>query len=179
MSVAGQNLPASLLCSHAECLVRVRWNVNNGGFVKCTDLRVGRIGPLSVAGHNLRASFLCSHAECPVRVRCTQMEKHCTASPSFPSCKKWKETWCGAEGLCDVYRFESGANWPAALSAITRNLSYPYNNSNVNININMYNISDYMFILITSYKYHYYYNNFNISIILQQSCCSAHVFLFL
>ena len=25
-----------------------------------------------------------------------------------------------------MYRFESRANWPAALSALTRNLSYPY-----------------------------------------------------
>ena len=90
MSVPAHNLRASLLCSHAECLVRVRWNVNNGGFVKCTDWRVGRIGPLSVAGHNLRASLLCSHAECHVSVRYTQMEKHCTASPSFPNCEKWK-----------------------------------------------------------------------------------------
>ena len=58
--------------------------------MKCTDWRVGRIGPLSVAGHNLRASLLCSHAECHVSVRYTQMEKHCTASPSFPNCEKWK-----------------------------------------------------------------------------------------
>ena len=58
--------------------------------MKCTDLRVGRIGLLAVAGHNLRASLLCSHAECRVRVRCTQMEKHCTASPTFSKCKKWK-----------------------------------------------------------------------------------------
>ena len=58
--------------------------------MKCTDLRIGRIGSLSVAGHNLRASLLCSHAECRIRVRCTQMGKHCTASPSFPKCKNGK-----------------------------------------------------------------------------------------
>ena len=58
--------------------------------MNCTDLRVERIGPLSVAGHNLRASLLCAHAKCRVRVRCTQMEKHFTASPSFPKCQKWR-----------------------------------------------------------------------------------------
>ena len=67
-----------------------KWNgdAELKGFVKCTDLRVGRIGPLSVAGHNLGASLRCSHAECRVRVRCTQMGKHCIVSPSFPKCKK-------------------------------------------------------------------------------------------
>ena len=58
--------------------------------MKCTDLRVGRIGPLSVAGHNLGASLRCSHAECRVRVSCTQMGKHCIVSTSFPKCKKSK-----------------------------------------------------------------------------------------
>lgn len=36
---------------------------------------------------NFRQPKLCSHAESGLRGRCAQMEKHCTASSSFPKCK--------------------------------------------------------------------------------------------